>query len=1200
MALLKEANELFMKGEFEGALDLYLDFKANYPEMENTVNVNIKLAKRELKKNSSTPCAEKSSASKLSFSGVYSDKLAFLRKSRGYTKEVDERISCIEQQVDKFIEGRGGAPLVSIIMPTYNRGSIIHESIATVVDQTYENFELIICDDGSYDETEAVVKRINDDRIIYVKQDNMGAAAARNNALLHAKGQVIAYLDTDNYWHPRFLEVAVEALEKKKGHSAVYFDFIDYRIDKNKAVHINATSRPRFSHEELINKPFIDLNTFVHKRELYELFGGFDDELTRRQDYDLILKYTWLRDPIHVKIPLALYQRNDNLEQITRSKKNDKRCVPVINKKIENYFSTGLPTKSSLPIKKVTVIVWDICRNHFSKPFSVAEALSRKYEVELISFDFFDEGVFSPLKDVATGFETKYFKGSDFPDFHSALKEAADSVTGDIMYVVKPRLPSFGLAMLVNATKKIPFILEINDLETVVSSPKAGDKHAVMDFDSVDYGNAEINNPYSNLWSNLLDPLVKQVPVLMTHNKGLDSHYNWQTLYMRNLKDERVYDPSKYDRQRIREELGFASDDRVILFGGLLRKHKGIYELVDLVERLKDSRFKLLFVGSRPTPDQAKLVEEFKDTITVLPPQDRESMARINYAADLVLLWLNPEVPASHYQFPYKATDAFAMRTPVIANDISDLGELGRQGYLRVVPFGDWQGIVEEISDLFSDTEKTMAMCDAAQRLFLRQFSFNAAITNFELAALRALPDSSEAYPVSRYFAKQYERIYKTEVFSKDSEGKNLRLINSELHIPVESFGSLEVDQSIFILDVERSRPPLKMPPSDVTVLVYAETPENGLDAARLFVKRAHYPVTVCIVVGEKGDAPAKLIKALRRQVAKYVVLTTQDAFPCRDWLEFAYTAYQKSPGKQPCPIYAATGGKTDSLYCHSFATVEVARDLLEKASSGEALSQRTAEPKFLIADLSEAIESNSFTLGSNVQLIDVKSLDDRRLRFHQEVCVIMPCIDQVKGLKTANLLQRKAGMAADIVVVKDTKRQGFIKTLNQAALCSEAEYVVYLAEDAIPGNNWLKIAYQALEEQEKSLLAFNCGKWHGRVAAFGMVRKSWVNQVYNKCILFDGYKAHRADNEITVIARAQEKYIYSVESILFEDDIAKDFKLSEASAKNFSEQDKALFKERYKRGFQGLISSDSAGDMFDEYFSQQKILANREKLEIV
>ena len=218
--------------------------------------------------------------------------------------------------------------------------------------------------------------------------------------------------------------------------------------------------------------------------------------------------------------------------------------------------------------------------------------------------------------------------------------------------------------------------------------------------------------------------LAKELPVLLTHNKNINAHFGNRCLYMRNIKDERTYDVHAYDRDATRAALGFGPEDRVILFGGMLRKHKGIYELVELMERLNDPRYKLLFVGSRETPDQKKLVERYGDKVRVLPPQDREAMARINHAADMVILWLDPDVPASHYQMPYKATDAFAMGPTIIANDISDLGPLGSRAFctlFRMVIGMPWFGSFTAFS---RTPRRTATMRDACRRLFLRQFSY--------------------------------------------------------------------------------------------------------------------------------------------------------------------------------------------------------------------------------------------------------------------------------------------------------------------------------------------------------------------------------------------------------------------------------------------------------------------------------------------
>src|SRR5690606_23201121 len=130
-------------------------------------------------------------------------------------------------------------------------------------------------------------------------------------------------------------------------------------------------------------------------------------------------------------------------------------------------------------------------------------------------------------------------------------------------------------------------------------------------------------------------------------------------------------------------------------------------------------------------------------------------------AADLVILWLDPDVPASHYQMPYKATDAFAMGPSIIANDISDLGDLARQGYLRLVPFGDWDGMKQVVCDIFDRPDETARIRAASGKLFRRQFSYPAARTNFFLAAHRAIRQMSGPLPASRAFMERFNEFYR-------------------------------------------------------------------------------------------------------------------------------------------------------------------------------------------------------------------------------------------------------------------------------------------------------------------------------------------------------------------------------------------------------------------------------------------------------
>jgi glycosyltransferase involved in cell wall biosynthesis len=936
--------------------------------------------------------------------------------------------AALESASTRMLEN-GQEPLVSIVMPTHNRADVIDEAIQSVVEQDYGNWQLFVCDDASTDDTESVVARFHDNRIHYLKLPKSGAAAARNKGLALAQGDIIAYLDSDNCWHPRYLSRMLLALLERPGHSAVYGNYIDYTVDRKSGTSIKAFVRPGFDQERLLRRNYIDLNTFVHRRELYDSFGGFNEALTRRQDYDLIIKYTWLRDPVQTDELVALYQRNPALRQITTEAARDDSCVQIIDDSISQYLASGLPTAGARQVKRVTILSWDLCRNHFSKPFALAEALSESYDVQLVSFRFFDEEIFPPLKDVNPRFETVYLPGSRFPEFFEAMDKAVEAIDGDVIYVVKPRLPSLGTALLANARRGTPVILEINDLETVVASPTSQDRHRETAFDSVDLADLELLNPYSDPWSHIMDPVAKTLPVLATHNKFIDAHFGHRCLYMRNLKDEAVYDPALYDRERLRAELGFAPDDRIILFGGMVRRHKGIYELIDLVERLDDARYKLLFVGSRVTPDQRQLVERFGDRVRVLPPQDRTAMARINLAADLVILWLDPEVPASHAQMPYKATDALAMKTPIIANDISDLGDLARQGYLRLVPFGDWQAMVGTIRALFDDPAATEAMREAGRRLYLRQFSYAAARGDFALMLHRTAALDAAPLPAASAFARRFDDFRRTVTGA-------------------------------------------------------------GADVAGTVAPAAPTPPAARLKIDGYGDAP-------------------EDA---------------------------------------------------------------------------------------SIVALDVKALARLSHRDPDGVAIVMPSIDTARALATARLLVRRAGLKTTVFVVEDTLRQGFIRTLNATVARLDAKYVVYLAEDAFPGVDWLKLAHDQLEHSGKGLLAFNCGKWRGRVAAFGMVRKAWVETLYGGPVLYPAYRSHRADNEVTVIARATDQFVYAPECVLTEIDARKAFRSSESEAGNFTEDDKRLFIRRFDTAFDDLVPQPRLEVLRDEYLNQRKLaLAGQE-----
>lgn len=123
--------------------------------------------------------------------------------------------------------------LVSIIMPSYNTARFLSETVASVLAQTYGNWELIVVDDCSVDDTDAVMAAFSDPRIRYLKNEqNSGAAVSRNRALREAKGRWIAFLDSDDLWHPEKLERQIRFMEK----TGCAFSYTSYsEIDEQSA-----------------------------------------------------------------------------------------------------------------------------------------------------------------------------------------------------------------------------------------------------------------------------------------------------------------------------------------------------------------------------------------------------------------------------------------------------------------------------------------------------------------------------------------------------------------------------------------------------------------------------------------------------------------------------------------------------------------------------------------------------------------------------------------------------------------------------------------------------------------------------------------------------------------------------------------------------------------------------------------------------
>ncbi|MBW3551204.1 MAG: glycosyltransferase, partial [Proteobacteria bacterium] len=184
---------------------------------------------------------------------------------------------------------------VSIVMPTYNRGATVGRAIESVLRQTHEEWELLIVDDGSSDDTVAIARSYaSDPRITLLEQEHAGVSAARNLGLRHARGSLMFYLDSDNRWSHKYLQAMVAYLNltgRESGYSAI-------SLEDDTGTVIGYRGEP-FRWNACLRGNYVDLNAFCHTRRLYETLGGFDEGLRRMVDWDLILRYSKSHRPAY-------------------------------------------------------------------------------------------------------------------------------------------------------------------------------------------------------------------------------------------------------------------------------------------------------------------------------------------------------------------------------------------------------------------------------------------------------------------------------------------------------------------------------------------------------------------------------------------------------------------------------------------------------------------------------------------------------------------------------------------------------------------------------------------------------------------------------------------------------------------------------------------------------------------------------------
>jgi len=270
-------------------------------------------------------------------------------------------------------------PTISVVIPCYNSGHYLGEAISSVLSQTLQDFEIIIVDDGSTDNTREVVDSFEDPRIHYIHQENRGLAAARNAGARNSRGRLIAFLDADDTFMPDKLEVQKAFLEEhpEYGLIAAHFERVDAHANPlNPSPVKDLPGGPISIADVLLECPFATHAT-LFSREWFERVGMYDDELEAAEDWDLYCRLAIAGCRMYKMNRAICFYRHSPTSMSLRGRRQTEFMLRVVDKSFANPdLPTGL--RDLEPRARAETYLKGMARCYAAGDFEMAEPCLRR------------------------------------------------------------------------------------------------------------------------------------------------------------------------------------------------------------------------------------------------------------------------------------------------------------------------------------------------------------------------------------------------------------------------------------------------------------------------------------------------------------------------------------------------------------------------------------------------------------------------------------------------------------------------------------------------------------------------------------------------------------------------------------------------------------------------------------------------------
>ena len=399
----------------------------------------------------------------------------------------------------------------------------------------------------------------------------------------------------------------------------------------------------------------------------------------------------------------------------------------------------------------IAVLAWDVGHNPFGRAYLIAEALARRYHVVLIGFQFarYGSDVWAPLRGATI--EPVVIRGRDFPEFQQQLESLANKIDPDVVIACKARLPTVQLGMMLKAVRNRPVIVDVDDHElSFFDNQEPLDSVADLPADT-------LRVPHDEAWTRRTERLLPFADQLLVSNAALRSRFGG--VLIPHARDERIFDPASADGASTRRRLGLPEHERIVLFVGTPRPHKGVLQLAAAVRSCRVPNCRLVVVGKPPDAALGNaLLNAGGDRLTMLDDQPFDALPELLAAADLVCLLQDAKSPVSRYQLPAKVIDALAMGVPVLATATPPLENLIEAGLVQATTQDDAAAAIQRALTM-PDSERERRAAQA-RRWFVQNGSYAAIIETLTDTVDRAIESPKPLSDAARQFLQEQERRY--------------------------------------------------------------------------------------------------------------------------------------------------------------------------------------------------------------------------------------------------------------------------------------------------------------------------------------------------------------------------------------------------------------------------------------------------------